>query len=165
MKHTVFAILPDVASAESAVIALEKTGLCPTDDMCVVMNKDVDPERLTQIVQHDGHHSQTDAAPAARRGALIGGITGAILMGPFGLIGAGPLVGALFGAWAGAGTGALGGALVGSALNDQSLDKLATRLKKGDTLVTARAANAEGYAAIQEVFRQHGADFVEKDRV
>jgi uncharacterized membrane protein len=162
MEHTVFAVFGDLVAAERAVEELLASDLCKEHHVSVVVHRSVDPERLDALVQYDGQATETDGAPAAVRGALIGGVLGAVLAGPLGLMGAGPVASALFGATMGAAHGALAGGLIGLGLPDTALKHLAAQLRKGDTLITVQADSKVRERDVETFLIRQGARIVEK---
>ncbi len=162
MDHVAFGVFRTLQAAEAAVEELLDSDLCLDRHVNVVVHRSVDPERLDAMVQSDSDLAETDGAPATVKGALIGGLAGAVLLGPLDLIGVGPLVGSLFGAWAGAAQGALAGGLVGLGLTDGALRRLGTRVQRGDTLVTVTADSREHELEVEALLTRHGADVIEK---
>ncbi len=107
---------------------------------------------------------ETGAASTAARFAVLGSIIGAalgtLLIGPAGLIGAGPLAAAMFGAATGTASGALTGVLAGSSDLDPELKKLSVEVEKGKVLLAVEPPSLEARGAAEEILNKHHAHVV-----
>lgn len=160
MLHVTFALLPDSARAEAATRAI--MALQTRDERHVTLIAHRDALELRE--PHD--QDESDSARALGQGALVGSgvgaLAGALLAGPFGLLGGVPLVGAVFGAGAGTLHGMLWSSLTGTELPDQTLRELAQGLQEGNVLLTVKTRAKETHDQVLGILREHDARIAEK---
>lgn len=166
MKHVVFALFDDKSAAETAIERLMEEDQAHKGHISLIVHRDaMSRAEFDETIQHSDL-DETDAAHGfvlgAWLGAATGAVVGALLAGPFGLFGAGPLVGTLWGAGTGTVYGMLGAGLAGSGLTDHSLEKLAERIHKGDVLITVRTQDKPTEERIEAILRELGAVIAEK---
>jgi hypothetical protein len=109
---------------------------------------------------------ETGAASGAARFAVLGSIIGAalgtLLIGPAGLIGAGPLAAMLFGAATGTAGGALTGAIAGSSDLDPELKKLSVEVERGKVLLAVEPPSLATMSDAEQVLNRHHAHVVRR---
>lgn len=153
--NAVFALFPDEKRARAAIAeVMERQELLPDIDSVITHGAaDARRFRAREMVE-------TDAGPAWRRGLVVGVLGGALfgaaLAGPLGLMSGGPSSGALFGAALGS-IFSIFGAIVGAGQLDGSLRRLASKLERGQMLVTFAVGHRETEAAIARIVRRFGA--------
>lgn len=151
-KRHVYAMFADRTTALLAYDEIHQQG-CEDGHCSVLMPKaGLDPEDLTI--------GQTGAKEGAKNGAVVVGVTAAILAGlivlPGGLLGVGPLALALFGGGFGAAVGGALGAVSGSIDPDQALRQIEAEIAGGKVLITVETED-EGLASMcNRVFASHG---------
>src|SRR5215217_5213143 len=158
MKRTIAAMFDSYQDAAEAVRRLEGAGV-PQSDISIVSN---DPAHRTQD-STTGATTRTDTDDDAGTGAGTGASLGGLLGGGAGLLaglgmlaipGLGPVVAAgwlastLVGAGAGAATGGLVGALTGAGIDEADAHTYAEGIRRGGTLVTIRAEEAQANRVI-----------------
>ena len=160
-RNTIVALFDDYRNASAAIAELERAGIRSADISIVANN----------LGNRYGSFDNIETAPhenAAPEGAGIGAALGAAAAGGAGLlagigaltipglgplIAAGALVSTLVGVGAGAAAGALVGSLVGAGISREHADIYAEAVRRGGTLITVRAEDAE---------RQRVCDIVER---
>lgn len=159
---TIVGMFDSVAEAHRAVDELTRLGL-QRDDISVVAPKRDANDATTGDSGDDKTHAAEGAGIGATTGAIAGGAAGILAslgllaipgIGP--LLAAGPIVAALTGAGIGAAAGGIIGALVGLGIPEEHAEQYEEGVRRGGTIVTARAddAQADQAAAILE---RHGA--------
>lgn len=172
MAHTVFGVLPDRDSAESAINRLKDMGYDPKE-ISIIMK---DTKEAEEMAETTGSKVATGAARGATTGGIAGALAGllvgigAIAIPGFGaiLIG-GPIAAALglTGAAAttvsGAVTGILAGGLVGALVNlgvpEREAKVYENSVREGRILL-AVPADMEHQIEVQDVMKQNGASQV-----
>jgi hypothetical protein len=151
MKTTITGLYDNYDDAKAAVKALEDAGVS-SDDISIVTNKangDVD-------VEGQGNRAAEGAGTGAGIGALAGGAGGLLTgLGLLAIPGVGPVVaagwlaatavGAVAGAVAGGAVGGIVGAMVESGVPEEDAHVYAESIRRGGSVVTARAE--EGHLA------------------
>ena len=153
---TVSALFDDYKDAETAVEALERSGV-PSEQISIVSNNAHD---------HDKDHSgaANGAGTGAGLGAVVGGAGGLLTgLGMIAIPGVGPVVaagwlaatavGAVAGAVAGGAAGGLIGALTDSGVPEADAHVYAEGVRRGGTLVTAKVEDAVALNA-QTILKQ-----------
>jgi uncharacterized membrane protein len=165
MKHVFYALFEDAWAASEALIALKALGVSEAD-YSVIVHKDayeVEEGEDLKLVETDMREGLVEGVTL---GGLAGAIGAAMIAGPPGLIGAGPLLAALaVGGLAGGVYGGMGSFLYSLGIPDRSLDELAERLRPGGVLVTVEAADDDLEKRIELLFERKGAIAREKHRV
>jgi uncharacterized protein (TIGR02271 family) len=159
MKRTITAMFDGYRDAAEAVRRLESAGI-PHADISIISNDPANRDRLSdapRTATTGGRSDATDRGDAAT-GACTGASLGAMLGGGAGLLaglgmlaipGLGPVVAAgwlastLVGAGAGAATGGVVGALAGAGIDEADAHTYAEGIRRGGTLVTVRAEEAQ----------------------
>ncbi|TIU10228.1 MAG: hypothetical protein E5W44_14330, partial [Mesorhizobium sp.] len=144
--RTVTGLFDNYDDASDAVGELEAIGV-PHSDISIVANNS------TGWYQDDRSNAAEDAAGGAGVGALIGGAGGLLTgLGIMAIPGVGPVVaagwlaataaGALGGAVVGGAAGGIVGALTDSGVPERDAHVYAEGVRRGGTLVTAKASDA-----------------------
>jgi hypothetical protein len=156
---TVVALFDTLTAAERAVDALVQLGVS-RDDISVVANNATGEYAVTPADLHD--KDAVTAGQGATFGAIVGGLVGlgALLIPGIGpVIAAGPLAAALgagIGAAAGAATGGITAALVKTGVPDDQAGYYAEGVRRGGTLVTVHATDAN-LDQVKRLLDDHGA--------
>lgn len=151
-KRHVYALFSNRDEALAAYAAVQERG-CQDEHCSVLMQQDsLDPEELAL--------SETAVREGAKKGALIVGGAGAIIVGllalPGGFLGIGPLAAALFaGAW-GAGFGGLLGAIAGASDPNQVIRTIEEEVRAGKVLVAVETDDVDLAQMCNDVFVSHG---------
>jgi hypothetical protein len=109
MEHVSYGLFDNANDARAAIDAIEVSGT-PRQRIGVTLHKDRLDQGLLGPAETDASEGRRDGAAIA---GILGAITGAVVMGPIGLMSGGAL-GALY--------GGLAGALAGSGAPDRNLD-------------------------------------------
>src|SRR5215207_2265416 len=168
MKRTITAMFDRYQDAVEAVRRLESTGV-PHADISIVSNDPANRDRLNsatgtlttarQSDATDRDDAETGAGTGASLGAMLGGGAGLLAgLGMLAIPGLGPVVAAgwlastLVGAGAGAATGGLVGALAGAGIDEADAHTYAEGIRRGGTLVTVRAEEAQADRVIDILY-------------
>ena len=163
MTQTVAALYDTYDSAVAAVNALEAAGI-PHSDISIVSNN-VD----NQYGKDRPAEAAKDAGKGAGVGAVVGGVGGLLTgLGLLAIPGVGPVVaagwlvataaGAATGAMVGGAAGGLVGSLTGAGVPEHDAHFYAEGVRRGGTLVTARADDARASAAREILQRYKSVD-------
>jgi hypothetical protein len=167
--RAITALFDDYDDAARAVDKLEAEGI-PHGDISIVANNEGDRHaaRLPgdRAVPRRDPEEESDAADGAGTGATLGTVLGggAGLLAGLGLLaipGVGPVVAAgwlvatVTGAGVGAATGGLLGGLTGAGLSEHEAETYAEGVRRGGTLVTVRADEAQADRVLS-ILDQHG---------
>ena len=163
MTQTVAALYDTYDSAVAAVNALEAAGI-PHSDISIVSNN-VD----NQYGKDRSAEAAKDAGKGAGVGAVVGGVGGLLTgLGLLAIPGVGPVVaagwlvataaGAATGAVVGGAAGGLVGSLTGAGVPEHDAHFYAEGVRRGGTLVTARADDARASAAREILQRYKSVD-------
>jgi hypothetical protein len=163
MTQTVAALYDTYDSAVAAVNALEAAGI-PHSDISIVSNN-VD----NQYGKDRPAEAAKDAGKGAGVGAVVGGVGGLLTgLGLLAIPGVGPVVaagwlvataaGAATGAVVGGAAGGLAGSLTGAGVPEHDAHFYAEGVRRGGTLVTARADDARASAAREILQRYKSVD-------
>jgi uncharacterized protein (TIGR02271 family) len=166
MKRTMTAMFDKYQDAAEAVTRLERAGI-PHADISIVSNDPANRDRLSntsgtttttaarQSGAADADDTATGAGTGASMGAMLGGGAGLLAgLGMLAIPGLGPVVAAgwlastLLGAGAGAATGGVIGALTGAGIDEADAHTYAEGIRRGGTLVTVRAEDAQSAKVI-----------------
>lgn len=153
--------------ASQAVSALERAGV-PHSAISLVANNS--EGRYSNSVaapsspaDPPGDHAATGAGTGASVGTVLGGGAGLLAgLGMLAIPGVGPVVAAgwlvvtALGAGVGAASGGLLGSLVGAGVSEADANVYAEGVRRGGTLITVRAEDAQG-AMIEQVLARHSA--------
>jgi hypothetical protein len=146
MTTTVTNIFDSYAQARQAVSALEAAGFA-SSDVSIMANKHVSRE-------HADVDEVSDAAKGAGVGGALGGAVGLLAgLGLLAIPGLGPVVAAGWlastaaGAAAGAAAGGIVGALVDSGESEENAHTYSEAVRRGGTLVSVRASDAQARQA------------------
>lgn len=144
---TITRVYDTYSHAQNVVNELEAAGYS-TDNVSVVANKNVSD-------QYDDV-DETSTATGVATGAALGGGAGLLAgLGMLAIPGLGPVVAAgwlastMLGAAAGAATGGVVGALVGNDVDETTAHVYAESVRRGGTMVTVRAEDAEQSRVVQ----------------
>ena len=188
MTTTVTRLFDTYADAQSAVTALESMGI--KHDNISIASSDADrTDALSNRTSADGaggsHDRDGDGRPdtglddhgdvtrGASTGAAIGGVGGLLAgLGLMAIPGLGPIVaagwlvatvtGAGIGAAGGAATGGVVGALKNSGHTDEEAHVFSEGLRRGGTLVSVKADDAEAAEVRSTLDRYHGVDAAQR---
>jgi hypothetical protein len=163
MTQTVAALYDTYDSAVAAVNALEAAGI-PHSDISIVSNN-VD----NQYGKDRPAEAAKDAGKGAGVGAVVGGVGGLLTgLGLLAIPGVGPVVaagwlvataaGAATGAVVGGAAGGLVGSLTGAGVPEHDAHFYAEGVRRGGTLVTARADDARASGAREILQRYKSVD-------
>ncbi|MGV3719562.1 MAG: YsnF/AvaK domain-containing protein, partial [Actinomycetota bacterium] len=161
MPSTVVGFFDQFSEARSAVEDLIASGV-PRDDVSIT-SSNATGEHDEFSAHETGNRSGSGAATGAGVGAVVGGIGGLLVglglltipgIGP--ILAAGPLATAAAGAVAGAATGGLLGALVGMGIPEEDAHTYAEGVRRGGTLVTVNADDAQ-LDTVSTILNRHGA--------
>jgi uncharacterized protein (TIGR02271 family) len=165
MKRTITAMFDKYQDAAEAVSRLERAGI-PHADISIVSNDAANRDRISTSAgststatrrsdASDGDDAATGAGTGASMGAMLGGGAGLLAgLGMLAIPGLGPVVAAgwlastLVGAGAGAATGGLVGSLTGAGIDEADAHTYAEGIRRGGTLVTVRAEDAQSSRVI-----------------
>lgn len=143
--RTLCRVYDSYAQARAAVNAVEKAGV-PSSDVSIVANKHVSAEHADV----NDVNEVSDAAAGAGIGGALGGGAGLLAgLGFLAIPGLGPVVAAgwlastAVGVAAGAATGGIVGALVDAGVDREHADVYWESVRRGGTMVTARARDEE----------------------
>jgi hypothetical protein len=160
MKKSVLAILDSQLQTESAVTALQKSGVLPS--AISVLLPDTDG---TRDFAHEHHTKAPEGAVAgASTGGVIGGALGMLAgigalaipgAGPF--IAAGPLMAALSGAAAGAAIGGVAGALIGMGIPEIEAKRYEGKIRGGNILLAVHVETSDQQRIAEKVLKEEGA--------
>jgi hypothetical protein len=161
MSKTVFCLANTEAQAESIVQRLNEVGIPPSDVSALFPDKTGSRDFA--------HEHNTKAPEGTAIGASAGGITGGVLgllagigalaipgVGPF--IAAGPIMAALSGAAVGATIGGIGGALIGLGIPEFEARQFEAKIKEGNILISAHAADSEVVGRVKKIMKEAGAE-------
>ncbi|HEY5105234.1 MAG TPA: hypothetical protein VII73_00535 [Caulobacteraceae bacterium] len=172
MKRTVTRLFDTRAQAEGAVRDLEAMGI-PASDLSLVSGRGASEETRSFAEDHDAAHG-------AGKGVAAGGVVGAGvgLLAGLGLLaipGLGPVVaagwlvstavGAVAGAAAGGAAGGLLGALKDAGVGEDDAHVYAEGVRRGGTLVSARAEESDAARVEQLLDAQGGVDATKRGAV
>jgi hypothetical protein len=163
MKHVLFARFHDNERAAAAIRMIQ--GRARSGPEMVAHIGAVGPGEFEQVVQHSGVAVETDVRHALVVGVAAGGTTGAALGAALAAVDLFPGTlghGAMFGAIMVLLVGLLMMSIFGSGLMDGRLRRLTQDLRRGDVVLTVRAANREDCDMARAACVEHGADVAEK---
>lgn len=158
MASTIVGLFDTFPAAQSAVQDLVSTGI-PREEISLTSNNATGEHAL----EGHGNHAGSGAATGAGIGAVVGGIGGVLAgigmlaipgIGP--ILAAGPIAAALAGAGIGAVAGGLLGALVGMGIPEEDAHAYAEGVRRGGTLVTVAADDAQA-GPVSDILNRHGA--------
>lgn len=157
--HTVVGVFENPTDAEEAINGLKMAGFTPDSISVVARDRTVQND----LTAASGNEAGQGALVGALGGGSLGAVLGWLLAGGTALIpGIGPVIAAgVFGATVGGaiigGTlGGIAGALAGAGVPQEEAAEYSEYVKKGNSLVTAHAANGELLNAAMDVFdRNH----------
>jgi len=160
MSKTVICLANTETQAETIVHRLDEIGI-PTSDVSVLF-----PDKTGS--RDFAHEHSTKAPEGTAIGASAGGVTGGVLglmagigalaipgVGPF--IAAGPIMAALSGAAVGATIGGIGGALIGMGIPEFEAKQYEAKIKEGNILISAHAADGDVADRVKDIMKQAGA--------
>lgn len=163
MASTIVGLFDTFPAAQSAVQDLVSTGI-PRDHISLTSSNTTGEHRLEgDTGAEHGTHAGTGAATGAGIGAVVGGVGGVLAslgmlvipgIGP--ILAAGPIMAALAGAGIGAVAGGLIGALVGLGIPEEHAHAYAEGVRRGGTLVTVAADDAQA-GPVADILNRHGA--------
>src|SRR5829696_8600151 len=179
MKRTIAAMFDKYQDAAEAVSRLERAGI-PHGDISIVSNDPANRDRLSNTTGTsttarrgdavDGDDAATGAGTGASMGAMLGGGAGLLAgLGMLAIPGLGPVVAAgwlastLLGAGAGAATGGVVGALTGAGIDEADAHTYAEGIRRGGTLVTVRADEAQSARVIDILDDEGTVDLGERE--
>lgn len=149
MTAIIFTLYESREAADAALANLSRLGVAETQMRLIAERHELTQSELNLVL--------TDASKAlvggALRGAAAGGLVGALLFGPLGLLGGSALASAAFGVAAGSAYGALGGGLVGASLPERSLGAWLDELSE-DAVIVAVTVDDPDEVAVLERFLQ-----------
>jgi hypothetical protein len=150
-KIHVYALFEQHDDAVTAYQEVQEHG-CRGEQCSVLMHEgSLDVEALPM--------GETAAAEGGKKGAVIAGAAGALLLGlialPGGLLGLGPLAAALLGGGTGALYGALLGAISGASDPDKALRKIEADVRSGKMLVGMETEDPAVATACSDIFVAH----------
>lgn len=169
-QQTLTALYDDYDAASTAVTRLEAAGI-PHGDISIVSSNEGDRHagrlRTTTEVGATDHAAPGTTTGGAGTGATLGTVLGgaAGLLTGLGLLaipGVGPVVAAgwlvatVTGAGIGAAAGGLAGGLTGAGLSEGDAQTYSEGVRRGGTLVTVRADDAQAGRAM-DILEEHGA--------
>ncbi|WP_264048175.1 hypothetical protein [Methylobacterium flocculans] len=169
-QQTITALYDDYDAASTAVTQLEAAGI-PHANISIVSSNEGDRHsgRL-QTTNEVGGTDHGETAEKASGGAGTGATLGTVLGGAAGLLtglgllaipGVGPVVAAgwlvttLTGAGIGAAAGGLAGGLTGAGLSEADAHTYSEGVRRGGTLVTVRAEQAQA-PRVMDILEEHG---------
>ena len=161
MSHVLFAVFDHPESAGKALQQLQELG-ADKDGFSFVVHRRALGERGSEELPL----SETAAASAMTKGAVLGALSGLVvgtlLTGPIGLVGAGPLAGAIFGSATGTAIGGFTGLIAGSTEPDAALDELSKGIEEGKLLVSVEARTLTNQEQAEAILKHHGAHVVHR---
>jgi len=157
--HTVVGVFENPSDAEAAINGLKVSGFTPDSISVVAKDRAVQND----LIEASGNEAGQGALVGALGGGSLGAVLGWLLAGGTALIpGVGPVIAAgVFGATVGGaiigGTlGGIAGALAGAGVPQEEAAEYSERVKGGNSLVTAHAANGELLNSAMDIFdRNH----------
>lgn len=153
----VYALFEDRDQATAAYQEVQARG-CAGEHCSVLLQKDLLDEGELKF-------SETAAREGAKKGAIVGGATTALVAGlvalPGGLLGFGPLAAAVIGAVWGGTFGGLLGSISGASDPDKALREIERAVNAGSVLVAVETDDPDLEAVCDEVFIAHGGQRVE----
>jgi hypothetical protein len=158
MAKTVVGLFPNRAEAESAVRALENSGFARSEISIVTGNDRPEGGGIGTASEDMGTRVATGAAVGGGVG-LIAGLAALAIPGVGPVLAAGPLLTALTGAGVGAAVGGLAGALIDAGVPEEEAGLYAEGVRRGGTLVTARADDKRA-REVADILRRQGAQNV-----
>lgn len=163
MSQAVYCIAKDRIQAESIINGLKAAGFS-SDKISVLL-----PDK--NGTQDFAHEQNTKLPEGATSGGVAGLGVGAVLgwltgigalaipgLGPF--IAAGPIMAALSGAAVGGAAGGLIGGLIGSGIPEYEAKLYEGKIRDGNILISAHAANSEQQDAIEDIYQRAGAEHI-----
>jgi hypothetical protein len=161
MSNAVFGIATSEAQAGNIVSQLKAAGFSG-NDVSVLF-----PDKVGSTDFAHEHHTKAPegAAAGAGAGGMLGGALGWLAgigtlaipgLGPF--IAAGPIMAALSGAAVGAAVGGITGALIGMGIPEYEAKRYEARVKEGNILISAHAADSRRKDTAKTIFEQAGAE-------
>jgi hypothetical protein len=160
MQHVVFAIFDGRNAAQRAAERVRASLTSSEYDVVFHQTPGLDFENPIHRQKLD--IDESDAAPALKRGLVLGATLGAVLGLALALVLALNVWAMLiWGAVGGALLGGLGSVLVGSGLPDRALNRIQPETKH-QVLVTFKAKEEEVKDAISDIVRAEGATIAEK---
>jgi hypothetical protein len=164
MSTTVVGLFDDRDTAQHAVRDLIDAGFRQQD--ISVVAADPGGKMYRQHVDEEGSIAGEGAATGLTSGAVVGGLLGlligaGLLFVPAGVIAAGPITGLIAGGAAGAATGGIIGGLIGLGIPKEDADVYAESVRRGGTLVTVMADDAN-VSRIHSILDRDGAVDVEE---
>ncbi|MGV3617643.1 MAG: DUF2382 domain-containing protein [Fimbriimonas sp.] len=165
MATTVVGLFDDRETAQTAVRDLIDAGFRRQD--ISVVAADPGGKLYKQHVDDQGNSAGEGAATGLASGAVVGGLLG-LLIGaglifvPVGVFAAGPIAGLIAGGAAGAATGGILGGLIGLGIPKEEADVYAESVRRGGTLVTVSAEDADASRAHSILDRDGAVDIEER---
>ncbi len=164
MSNVVFCIVPTEVQARNIVNQLKSSGFMENDISALFPDK--------SGTWDFAHEQNTKAPEGVVVGVTAGGVFGAAAgllagigtlaipgLGPF--IAAGPILAALSGAAVGAAVGGLAGALVGMGIPELEAKAYEGKVRGGNILISAHAADSDAVKRAKEIFEKAGATDVQ----
>jgi hypothetical protein len=161
MATAVFCIATSSQQAADIVSRLKAAGFSD-NDISVLMP---DKAGTRDFAHTQGTKAPEGAAAGAGAGGVLGGVVGLLAgigalaipgLGPF--IAAGPIMAALSGAAVGAAVGGLTGALVGMGIPEYEAKRYEGKIRGGNILLSAHAANGDEVKSAKKIFEDCGAE-------
>jgi hypothetical protein len=163
MANTIVGLFDSFPAAQSAVQDLISAGISRNHISLTSSNATGEHRLEGEAGAEHGSHAGTGAATGAGIGAVVGGVGGVLAslgmlvipgIGP--ILAAGPIAAALAGAGIGAVAGGLLGALVGLGIPEEHAHAYAEGVRRGGTLVTVAADDAQA-EPVADILNRHGA--------
>ena len=159
-QRTIARMYDSYDEAKSVVLALEAGGV-PHSEISLVANADAKGRSSVTDATSADTHAGTGSGTGAVLGTLLGGGAGLLAgIGSLAIPGVGPVIAAgwlvatLTGAGVGAASGGLLGALTGAGVSNDEANVYAEGVKRGGSLVTVRADEADA-PRIEGILAQH----------
>jgi uncharacterized membrane protein len=159
--HVLFALFDRPTDATAAVHELERLGTERRHCTIVLHERGLESQPAEELDLFETAAASTTAR-AAVIGSVVGGALGTLLVGPFGLVGAGTLAAVLFGAAVGTAGGALAGALAGPSEADPIMVELSRELEKGKVLLAIEPPSLDCMEIAEGVLHKHHARVVHR---
>ena len=162
MATTLVGLFDDRDAAQGAVNDLISAGIS-RDKVSVVAS---DSSGATTTTDADGNLAAEGATSGISSGAVVGGIAGLLIGAGFtvlpiaGFLLAGPIAGLIAGAAAGAATGGVIGGLIGLGIPEEHAELYAEGIRRGGTLVTVQAEDANE-DRVRDILDRDGAADIE----